>query len=64
MGSGCSGKLRVQVREGGLQEFAVARVLRRLQLLEHMLAGQQQTLPLALVGMLTGSERWLGWARS
>jgi len=63
-GSGHSCKLGVQVCEGGLQEFAVARVSGGLQLLEHMLAGQQQALPLALVGKLAGSERWLRWARS
>jgi hypothetical protein len=59
-----AGKLRVQVGQGVLQKFAVARVLRTLELLEHALAGQQQALPVALAGKLIGSQMWLGWDRS
>jgi hypothetical protein len=59
-----SGKLRVQVCQGPLQDFAVAGVLGSFKLLKHMLAGQHQALPVALAGDLGRSQRWLRWARS
>jgi hypothetical protein len=62
-GLGQLGKLGVEVSQGSLQDFAVARVLGSFKLLEHMLAGQQQALPPALAGDLGGSQRWLWWAR-
>jgi len=40
----------------------MARILGSFELLEHMLAGQQQALPLALAGDLGGSQRPLRWA--
>lgn len=59
-----SGKLRIQVCQGLLQDFAVARILCGFELLEHVLAGQRQTLPLALAGDLGRSQLWFCWARS
>ena len=58
-----SGKPRVQVCQRALQEFAVTRIPGSLELLEHMLAGQQQALALALAGDLGGSQRRLRWTR-
>lgn len=42
----------------------MAGILGGFELVEHMLAGQCQALFLALTGDLTGSQRWLGGARS
>lgn|ERR1700674_3502958 len=56
-----SGKLRVQVFQRALQDFAMARIRGSFELLEHMLAGQQQALALALAGDLGGSQRRLRW---
>jgi hypothetical protein len=58
-----SGKPRVQVCQRALQEFAVTGIPGSLELLEHMLAGQQQALALALAGDLGGSQRRLRWTR-
>ena len=58
--SGQSGKLGIQVYQGALQDVAVARIPSGIELLEHMLAGQQQALPLALAGNLGGRERRIG----
>ncbi len=54
------GELCVQVGERALQEVAMARVAGGFELLEHALAGQQQTLFLALAGDLGGSKWRLG----
>jgi hypothetical protein len=56
-----SGKPRVQVFQRALQDFAMARIRGSFELLEHMLAGQQQALALALAGDLGGSQRRLRW---
>ena len=42
----------------------MARILCGFELLEHVLAGQRQTLPLALAGDLGRSQLWFCWARS
>jgi hypothetical protein len=47
-----------------LQDFAVTGVVGSFKLLEHMLAGQHQTLLLTLASDLGRSQWWLGWARS
>ena len=59
-----SGKLRVQVCQGALQDFAVTGVPGSFKLLEYMLAGQHQALLLTLASDLGRSQRWRGWARS
>jgi hypothetical protein len=59
-----SGKLCVQVCQGPLQNFAVAGILGSVKLLEHMLAGQHQSLGLALAGNLTRSQWWFRWTPS
>jgi hypothetical protein len=51
------GKLRVQVCQRSLQDVAMSRVLSSFELLEHTLAGQHYTLPLALAGNLGWSQR-------
>jgi hypothetical protein len=59
-----SGELRIQVGQRALQDLAVAGVLGSFELLEHMLARQQEACPLALAGDLSGSQRrrrWTGW---
>jgi hypothetical protein len=57
-------QLCVQLCQGHLQDFAVARVLDSFKLLENMLAAQHQALPVALAGDLGGSLRWSRGARS
>jgi hypothetical protein len=52
-----SGELRIQVGQRALQDLAVAGVLGSFELLEHMLARQQEACPLALAGDLSGSQR-------
>src|ERR1700688_4412902 len=59
-----SGKLRVQVCQRTLQDFAVTRVVGCFELLEHVLAGQHQTLPAAQAGNQSGCQRWLRGAAS
>jgi len=44
------GEPGLQVRQGALQHFTVARILGGFELLEHMPAGQHEPLPLALPG--------------
>jgi hypothetical protein len=58
------GKLPVQICQRRLEQMAVARVLGSFELLENMLAGQQQALLVALSGELSGSQWRLGWRRS
>jgi hypothetical protein len=58
-----SGELRIQICQRVLQDLAVARVLGGFELLEHMLARQQEAFSLALGGNLGGSQwrrRWPG----
>jgi hypothetical protein len=57
------GKLRIQVCQRALQDFAMARIRGSFELLEHMLAVQQQALPLALAGDLGGSQGRIRWTR-
>jgi len=49
-----SGKLSVEVSQRALQDFAMAWVLGCVELLEHVLPGQQQTLLLMLASNLGG----------
>ena len=55
-----SGELCIQICQCALQDFAVARVPSGVELLQHVLAGQQQAVPLALACDLSGSEWWPG----
>jgi hypothetical protein len=52
-----SGELRIQICQRVLQDLAVARILGSFELLEHMLARQQEACPLVLAGDLSGSQR-------
>lgn len=61
---GLLAKLRIQRCQGALQNFTVARILSSFKLLEHVLAGQQQTVAATLAVNLRGSQRRLRRARS